>query len=56
MPLNMQRLKELRKNNPHTSALCHLAEGHSGIQGIAASRLKNQFGMPVAYFCLKSKL
>lgn len=35
-------------------ALCiYLAEGHSGIQGIAASRLKETFGRPTAIFSPK---
>ena len=50
----IEHAKAELENDPHTSALCiYLAEGHSGIQGIAASRLKDQFGMPVAIFAKK---
>jgi single-stranded-DNA-specific exonuclease len=38
-----------------TSLSVYLEEGHAGVHGISASRLKDAFGRPVIIFCPKSE-
>ncbi len=50
--LGMAQAEELLTQ--YTYTLCpFLEEGHSGVHGICASRLKDHFGMPVIYFAPK---
>jgi single-stranded-DNA-specific exonuclease len=44
---------KVRLQKQYFSLSLYLPEGHSGVQGIAASRIKDLFGRPTAIFALK---